>query len=387
MYQEERNNPVGWKTPDNHHISYISPSSYEKPDIICHINATPANHSVTVKAGHQIKIQWTNWPKGHHGPVIDYLARCNGPCAKAEKTLLKFNKIDEKGMIADTPAPGQPGTYATDELIAAGSSWIVTIPEDIAPGEVVLRHEIISLHVGYEPDGAQHYPQCINLIITGSGTDKLEGGTLGESLYKPTDPGIDINIYEHHQSYIIPGPPLYKGGSSVPSPTTSLVATSSSASIITTSSSASRVATSSLPPTLTPKYPQGSLSTGVSKPSGTAATTATVPPHTPISPSSPTSSTHTKPSPTASVPVVVESPRYPSHLNPSYQIAEDHSTPTTAKPLNVKASTESKNPNSNLSDTEISTILKLLDQILTLLKAIQNNLKLHGHHARDIARP
>lgn len=43
-------------------------------------------------------------------------------------------------------------------------------------------------------DGAQLYPFCINLEITGSGTD-VPAGTLGTALYTDTDPGILINIY------------------------------------------------------------------------------------------------------------------------------------------------------------------------------------------------
>ena len=60
-------------------------------------------------------------------------------------------------------------------------------------------------------NGAQNYPHCINLKVTGSGTDKLSSGTLGTALYKPGQPGIEIDIYKPLQ-YQMPGPPLYKGG-------------------------------------------------------------------------------------------------------------------------------------------------------------------------------
>ena len=47
--------------------------------------------------------------------------------------------------------------------------------------------------------------------MTGSGTDKLFSGALGTALYKPGEPGIEIDIYKPLQ-YQMPGPPLYKGG-------------------------------------------------------------------------------------------------------------------------------------------------------------------------------
>lgn len=59
---------------------FISPAAYADPDIICHLNAKPAAVEASVNAGDIIEIQWTPWPESHKGPVLDYLANCNGPC-------------------------------------------------------------------------------------------------------------------------------------------------------------------------------------------------------------------------------------------------------------------------------------------------------------------
>ena len=99
------------------------------------------------------------------GPMIDYLANCNGDCTTVDKTKLLFNKIDEAGLINGSPPPG---TWASDTKIANNNSWISTIPSTIAPGNYVLRHETITLHSAENVGGAQAYPQCINLKITGS---------------------------------------------------------------------------------------------------------------------------------------------------------------------------------------------------------------------------
>lgn len=190
-------------------LGFVDPNSYSGPDIICHKNAKPGALSAPVKAGDTVELQWLPipWPDSHHGPVITYLANCNGDCSTVDKTQLKFVKIDEKGLIDDSTPPG---IWGADQLRSNNNTWTVTIPESIAPGNYVLRHEIIALHSAGSPDGAQNYPQCINLEISGSGTANPTG-TLGEELYTPTDPGILINIYQSLSSYDIPGPALWTG--------------------------------------------------------------------------------------------------------------------------------------------------------------------------------
>ncbi|MCJ1404613.1 hypothetical protein MMC11_007839 [Xylographa trunciseda] len=205
-------NPIpqvaGWSSPEDLSLGFIDPSNYTAPDIICHLGSIPGATYATVAAGGTVVLQWSVWPSSHHGPVIDYLANCNGDCTGVDKTTLLFNKIDGVGLISDTTAPG---VWASDQLISANNSWTVTIPATIAPGSYVLRHEIIALHSAENANGAQNYPQCVNLKVTGTGTDSLPSGTLGTSLYTPTDPGILFNIYTTPLSYSVPGPALLVG--------------------------------------------------------------------------------------------------------------------------------------------------------------------------------
>ncbi|KAL8690577.1 MAG: hypothetical protein Q9218_004011 [Villophora microphyllina] len=205
---------VGWSIPEDKDTGFVNPGNYSNPDIICHKGATPAALYATVAAGETVELQWSKWPDSHHGPVIDYLANCNGECTSVDKTKLQFNKIDGEGLIDDSVVPGN---WASDKLLAANNSWTVTIPKTVAPGNYVLRHEIIALHSAQNPDGAQNYPQCINLRVTGSGTDELASGTAGTALYKANDAGILFNIYTKLTSYPIPGPALYSGASSATS--------------------------------------------------------------------------------------------------------------------------------------------------------------------------
>lgn len=113
-----------------------------------------------------------------------------------------------------SPTAETSGLWGTDVLIANNNSWTVTIPSDIATGNYVLRHEIIALHAASSTNGAQSYPQCVNLAIKGTGTTK-PAGVPATSFYTPTDPGILFSIYGTLSTYTIPGPALYSGAISV----------------------------------------------------------------------------------------------------------------------------------------------------------------------------
>ncbi|SPJ84074.1 related to endoglucanase IV precursor [Fusarium torulosum] len=57
---------------------------------------------------------------------------------------------------------------------------------NLKAGSYVLRHEIIALHAAGQENGAQNYPQCFNLEVTGSGTEQ-PAGVAGTSLYTATE--------------------------------------------------------------------------------------------------------------------------------------------------------------------------------------------------------
>ncbi|AEO64177.1 2d26e2b4-0ac6-4ad5-82f3-94a10a194b3f [Thermothielavioides terrestris] len=202
---------VGWTAADTDN-GFVAPDAFASGDIICHKNATNAKGHAVVAAGDKIFIQWNTWPESHHGPVIDYLASCgSASCETVDKTKLEFFKIDEVGLVDGSSAPG---VWGSDQLIANNNSWLVEIPPTIAPGNYVLRHEIIALHSAENADGAQNYPQCFNLQITGTGT-ATPSGVPGTSLYTPTDPGILVNIYSAPITYTVPGPALISGAVSI----------------------------------------------------------------------------------------------------------------------------------------------------------------------------
>ncbi|KAJ5382340.1 Glycoside hydrolase family 61 [Penicillium concentricum] len=235
-YQAEVPENFGWAETATD-LGFVDATGYSGPDIICHKDATPGAISAEVKAGGSVELQWTEWPESHHGPVITYMANCNGDCSKVDKATLEFFKIDEAGLVDGSSAPGK---WASDDLIAANNSRTVSIPSAIASGNYVLRHEIIALHSAGETNGAQNYPQCLNLKVTGGGSDSPKG-VLGTELYKAADPGILVNIYTAMDSYKIPGPALYTGASSGSSTTAAAPTTTAAATTTAPTTAASTV--------------------------------------------------------------------------------------------------------------------------------------------------
>ncbi|KAJ5689628.1 hypothetical protein N7462_004020 [Penicillium macrosclerotiorum] len=236
-YESDPPELIAWSTNATDD-GYVSPTAYQSSDIVCHRGSAPGALEASVKPGGSVKMTWNTWPDDHHGPVITYLANCNGSCADVDKTALAFFKIDAGGLINDDTVPG---TWASDNLIDNDYSRTITIPSDIEAGSYVLRHEIIALHGAEDLNGAQNYPQCINLNVTGSGT-ATPSGTLGESLYKNTDPGIYVDIWQTISTYTIPGPALYTAGSTATTTdtdvTTTAATTTATAETATTESAA-----------------------------------------------------------------------------------------------------------------------------------------------------
>ncbi|SPO06236.1 related to endoglucanase IV precursor [Cephalotrichum gorgonifer] len=200
---------IGWQNWATD-TGFVNGFQVQDPDIICHLNSTNAPITARIAAGSDISLRWSAWADSHHGPIIDYIANCNGDCTSVDKTTLEFVKIAESGQFELGAGGGTPGYWAADTLFETNLTWVVTIPESLAPGNYVLRHEIIALHGAYEEGSTQFYPQCINLEITGSGTDSPKG-VVGTELYKSDDPGVLYNIYndETKPTYTIPGPPLW----------------------------------------------------------------------------------------------------------------------------------------------------------------------------------
>lgn len=215
--------PLAAWTASNLGNIFVLPSQFNTSDISCHYNATPGALHVNTKPGDILKLQWNEWPASHVGPVLTYLAACNGSCTNVDKNKLEWVKIDELGWLNSTGSELMlGGTWATDVLIANDYAWRVRIPDALAAGDYVLRHEILALHVANELDGLQAYPQCINLRVTEGQTGQqgkaLTSGVLGTQLYGMKDQGILVDVHKNITGYEIPGPKLWSSATPLRQP-------------------------------------------------------------------------------------------------------------------------------------------------------------------------
>ena len=113
-----------------------------------------------------------------------YLAHCPNDNCKAFKgdTGNIWVKIDQ---LVYNPSANPP--WASDLLRVQGAKWTVTIPPKLAPGEYLLRHEILGLHVADKRMGAQFYPSCTQIRVTQGGTVPLPEGVAFPGAYDPAD--------------------------------------------------------------------------------------------------------------------------------------------------------------------------------------------------------
>ncbi|KAL2023723.1 hypothetical protein VTK56DRAFT_1437 [Thermocarpiscus australiensis] len=204
-------------------VSYaIRDPSYDGPitdvnsnDLACNGGPNPTQPSpyiITVQAGTTVKAIWrhtlTSGPDdvldaSHKGPTLAYLKKVDNALTDTGIGGGWF-KIQEDGY--------SNGQWATSKVIANGGLHYIDIPACIAPGQYLLRAEMIALHAAGSVGGAQLYMECAQINIVGaSGSARPQTYSI-PGIYKATDPGLLINIYTMTptSTYTIPGPPLFK---------------------------------------------------------------------------------------------------------------------------------------------------------------------------------
>ena len=77
-----RSQTAGWDSL-NQDYGFIEPASFNTDNIACHKNATAAKLYANVVAGSQLTFYWNTWPESHKGPIIKYIAPCNGRLSRS----------------------------------------------------------------------------------------------------------------------------------------------------------------------------------------------------------------------------------------------------------------------------------------------------------------
>ncbi|KAL0261346.1 hypothetical protein SLS55_002776 [Diplodia seriata] len=191
---------------------YISPTPPLAHPLKCNVGAAPITASNgtgsltgAVAAGSNITFQWNEWP--HSGPIMTYMARCSPSCGTfSGSSGAVWFKIDEWGY--------RDGTWGSQKLVDDGNVWRATVPACLAPGEYLVRHEIIALSDCKTEGKCQFYPSCAQVRVEGEGEVVPEGEGVVIALpgaYKTDGVGIlwDTNK-QKPADYVTPGPAVFE---------------------------------------------------------------------------------------------------------------------------------------------------------------------------------
>ncbi|KAI0113313.1 glycoside hydrolase family 61 protein [Daldinia grandis] len=205
----------GVRAPDSDYpIQNVNDGSFACNKDLKHLDSTV----ITVPSGAKVGAWWGHViggaqsandadnpiAKSHKGPIIVYLAKVDN-AATAQPTGLKWFKVAEDGL--------SNGQWAVDKMIANNGWHYFTLPTCVAPGDYLMRVELIALHGAQMSGQAQFYMECAQIRVTGSGTNTGSNFVSFPGAYKSNDPGIQVNIYDNTgnpymggQQYKIPGP-------------------------------------------------------------------------------------------------------------------------------------------------------------------------------------
>ncbi|KAF4585189.1 hypothetical protein EYR40_002026 [Pleurotus pulmonarius] len=213
-----------------------------KSHITCGPGAQNAALVATANPGSSVEIGWKTgqggrWPH-NTGPSLTYLASCGSTsCDKFNAADAKWFKIHEAGKKSN----GQ--WFQQDVMNGAPVSF--TLPANLAPGNYLLRHEIIALHLAPK---AEFYPSCTQIKVGGNknGVPKASELVSFPGAYQDSDPGITgKGIYSGRASdYQMPGPKIASlvagsGDVTEPAATTKAATSSTKPAVVSTKAAAS----------------------------------------------------------------------------------------------------------------------------------------------------
>ncbi|KAG7095300.1 hypothetical protein E1B28_006067 [Marasmius oreades] len=178
-------------------------------DLFCGINEQVASDLTTANPGDTISFDWRGgdnslWPH-NTGPMLTYMASCGpDPCNKFDDRNAKWFKIQQVGR------KGKGQEWAQQDLMK-GAVATIKLPSTLAPGNYLIRHEIIALHLAESDGGAEFYPGCAQITVGGNqnGRPKDEETVVFPGGYHDQDPGILVpNAFDANADYNFPGPAI-----------------------------------------------------------------------------------------------------------------------------------------------------------------------------------
>ncbi|KAI2638901.1 glycoside hydrolase family 61 protein [Hypomontagnella submonticulosa] len=133
----------------------------------------------------------------HQGPVSLYMSKAPGAAVDYDGSGDWF-KINDWAPVFN----GGSATWTMKD------TYSFTIPKCIPSGEYLLRIQSLAIHnPGATP---QWYVGCGQVKVSGGGSTTPSPTAKIPGAFKATDPGYTANIYTNFNSYIVPGPAVFK---------------------------------------------------------------------------------------------------------------------------------------------------------------------------------
>ncbi|KAK6064384.1 glycoside hydrolase family 61 protein [Seiridium cupressi] len=200
---------IQWQWPDYNPVTTATDSKLR-----CN-GGTSAKLSATVNPGDTVEAIWAQWTHSQ-GPIIVWMYKCAGDFSACDGSGSNWFKIDEGGFHGDGVTvfldTETPSGWDIATLVGSNKGWTSTIPQGLASGNYLIRHELIALHQANAP---QWYAECAQITVAGSGTAQPSASQEAAipGYCAQTDPNISVSINDHTipQTYTVPGPPVFKG--------------------------------------------------------------------------------------------------------------------------------------------------------------------------------
>ncbi|KAH8668759.1 glycosyl hydrolase family 61-domain-containing protein [Xylariales sp. PMI_506] len=189
-------------------------------DLACNAGTSPVSGKCSITAGSTITVEMHQQPGdrscseeaiggAHYGPVLVYMSSVSDASTAVGADGAWFKIFQD--TWASAGSSGSDDDWGTKDLNTCCGKMDVLIPEDLAPGDYLLRAEAIALHAAGSEGGAQMYMTCYQITVSGSGAATPDTVSI-PGMYNATDPGILINIYQSMTTYDAPGPTVYSAG-------------------------------------------------------------------------------------------------------------------------------------------------------------------------------
>ena len=201
-------NVIQWQWPD-----YNPVLSCSSAQLRCN-NGRSATLSAPAAPGDSVTAIWQQWTHSQ-GPILVWMYKCSGAFSSCTGDGAGWFKIAEAGFSGDGKSvfldTENPSGWAIAKL-NGGGEFTTTIPQGLAPGNYLIRHELIALHQANAP---QFYPECAQIVVSGSGTSEPSSSQKASipGYCSDSDSNIRVPINDHSipQTYKVPGPAVFRG--------------------------------------------------------------------------------------------------------------------------------------------------------------------------------